>query len=95
LQGKKLLVGNGEIRVFSAEGEIFAAPTMLLHYITVHNYLPPPSFLEAVKNGPVPPMQDYFDQLTAEDHEWEETSTHSGVFERRPPRPPGGWLKQQ
>ena len=85
LADKTLLLGGAEIRVFSAEGDIFAAPTMLLHYITVHNYLPPPSFLNAVKNGPVPPMQDYFNQLKIQDYEWDATSTRDGPVERRPP----------
>lgn len=95
LKDRKLLLGDAEIRVFSAEGEIFAAPTMLLHYITVHNYLPPPSFLNAVKNGPVPPMQDYFDQLKAQDDEWVETSTREHPVERRPPLPPPSWMTKR
>lgn len=95
LKDRKLLLGDAEIRVFSADGEIFAAPTMLLHYITVHNYLPPPSFLNAVKNGPTPPMQDYFNQLKAQDYEWVETSTREHSVERRSPLRPPSWMTKR
>lgn len=95
LKGKKLLLGSAEIRIFSTKGEIYAAPNMLLHYIMVHNYLPPPSFLDAVKNGPAPPNQDYFDQLKARDYEWEETSTREHPVERRPPMDPPSWMTKR
>jgi hypothetical protein len=95
LKDKTLLLGDAEIRVFSAESQIFAAPTLLLHYITAHNYLPPTSFLNAVKNGPVPPLQDYFDQLKAQDYEWVETSTRERPVERRPPLSPPSWMAKR
>jgi hypothetical protein len=41
---------NGEIRV-SGEGIIFAAPVLIVHYIEVHNYLPPTEFLRAVEKA--------------------------------------------
>jgi hypothetical protein len=95
LNGRKLLLGGAEIRVFSSEGEIFSAPNMLLHYIAVHNYLPPPSFLAAVKNGPIPPMKDYFDQLDAQGYEWLETPTREHPAERRPPMEPPSWMTKR
>lgn len=95
LTDKALYLGSAEIRVFSPDGEIFAAPTMLLHYITVHNYLPPPVFLKAALTGPVPPMQEYLDRLKVQDSDrgdWGETMTWDGPRESRPPMPRAAWL---
>ena len=41
---------NGEIRI-SYDGLTFAAPVLLVHYIEVHGYLPPPDFLKAVEQA--------------------------------------------
>jgi hypothetical protein len=95
LTDKALHLGSAEIRVFSPAGEVFAAPTLLLHYITVHNYLPPPAFLMAVRNGPVPPMPEYFDRLKVQDSDrgdWGETMTWDGPRVRRSPMPRAAWL---
>jgi hypothetical protein len=43
--------GNGEIWIDGLGGIKYIAPTLLLHYIEVHNYLPPKEFLEAVINA--------------------------------------------
>lgn len=40
-----------EIRVIGDEA-IYAAPTLIYHYVTVHNYKPPAEFIEAVMQGP-------------------------------------------
>ncbi len=40
--------GNGEVRVKSNNGIIYVAPTLIFHYIEVHNYLPPEEFLNAI-----------------------------------------------
>ena len=92
LDDRKLLLGSAEIRVFSPEADIFAAPTLLLHYIKDHHYLPPPSFLRALENGPIPPMQDYFDFLTEQCTDWNETCITDGRLEFRPPTPPPSWM---
>lgn len=92
---KKLVLGDAEIRVFCPSGDIYAAPNMLLHYIIVHDYLPPPSFLQAVEKSPVPPHQDYFDLLRAQNYEWSETTTRDGPVERRPPLAPPSWLTKR
>ena len=39
---------NGEIRV-GVPGRTFAAPTLILHYMEAHAYLPPVEFLKAVE----------------------------------------------
>ncbi len=51
--GKPITLGNGEIRVIG-KSAIYAAPTLIFHYVTVHNYQPPNEFIEAVLNGPRP-----------------------------------------
>ena len=40
--------GNGEIRVTDAAGQVYAAPVLVLHYVTAHDYLPPEGFIDAV-----------------------------------------------
>jgi hypothetical protein len=42
--------GNGEIHVSGRAGEIFVAPSMISHYVDVHNYRPPESFVVAVES---------------------------------------------
>ncbi|MDE6313851.1 MAG: hypothetical protein K2M46_09595 [Lachnospiraceae bacterium] len=41
-------VGFYEIRVFGENNVTYAAPSMIYHYITHHNYLPPEEFIKAV-----------------------------------------------
>ncbi len=42
---------------------IYVAPTMILHYIEAHNYLPPEGFLEAVQCCPKMGSDEYFQAL--------------------------------
>jgi hypothetical protein len=42
---------NAEIRVIG-DDEIFAAPTLIYHYVTAHHYKPPEAFVTAVLRGP-------------------------------------------
>ncbi|MDH6466398.1 hypothetical protein M2302_006606 [Micromonospora sp. A200] len=44
-----LWLGNAEVRVPSAPGVMFAAPSLIWHYITAHSYRPPLEFIEAVR----------------------------------------------
>lgn len=41
-------IGNGHIKVKLDNQFSFWAPTMIHHYISVHNYLPPQAFIDAV-----------------------------------------------
>ncbi|WP_433534496.1 hypothetical protein ACQPZK_20190 [Micromonospora sp. CA-249363] len=43
--------GNGEIWLTGADGTNFAAPALIGHYVEEHRYLPPESFIEAVRTG--------------------------------------------
>ena len=40
--------GNGEIHVVGSDGTTYVAPTLIVHYIKVHKYLPPSAFIDAV-----------------------------------------------
>lgn len=42
-------LGTGEIRVSGEDGKRYAAPTLILHYIRTHSYLPPEVFIQAVR----------------------------------------------
>lgn len=50
-QGKKRLLGSGEITV-CAPTRTYATPNLVLHYIAAHGYLPPDDFVDAVMDGP-------------------------------------------
>lgn len=40
--------GNGQIRVRGKNGVWYSAPTLIYHYVTHHEYLPPQQFIDAV-----------------------------------------------
>src|SRR5262249_2131508 len=40
--------GHAEIRVVGTDGTRYAAPTLIHHYVTVHNYKPPQAFVDAL-----------------------------------------------
>jgi hypothetical protein len=42
-------LGMGEIHVRGDGGTVFAAPSLIIHYITVHDYRPPREFQDAVR----------------------------------------------
>lgn len=41
-------LGDREIRVRGPDGTLYAAPSLVAHYIAEHGYLPPPRFIDAV-----------------------------------------------
>ncbi|WP_344617624.1 hypothetical protein [Dactylosporangium salmoneum] len=41
--------GNGEYHYYAPDGEVYAAPEMILHYVTEHGYRPPEVFLESLR----------------------------------------------
>ena len=44
--------GSGEVRVRTGDGTtVLAAPTLVAHYVAVHDYRPPPDFVDAVCAG--------------------------------------------
>ncbi|WP_240617305.1 hypothetical protein [Nocardioides speluncae] len=42
-------LGMGELHVSGSDGRLYAAPSLILHYIDAHHYLPPAEFIEAVE----------------------------------------------
>jgi hypothetical protein len=72
---ESLLLGTAEIRVFSQEGQVFAAPTLIYHYMADHHYRPPTEFLNALVMGPPPDSEEYFSLLRGLNLEWARTPT--------------------
>jgi len=70
--GKRLLLGSAEIRAFSSDGRIFAAPNLIFHYVEAHKYRPPEAFVEAV--ALLPASEAYRERLTAYGMDWSENS---------------------
>lgn len=54
---------------------IYAAPTLIYHYVRTHHYNPPDEFLRALREGPRPPGQEYFDRLADLRLDWNKTSS--------------------
>jgi hypothetical protein len=50
---EQITLGNGEIRVIGSD-VVYAAPTLIYHYVVDHDYRPPQAFVEAVLAGPGP-----------------------------------------
>jgi len=46
-----VLVGHGEIRVTGDDRVTYAAPDLVVHYVTAHRYRPPQEFIDAVLAG--------------------------------------------
>ncbi|TMC97397.1 MAG: hypothetical protein E6J05_12115 [Chloroflexi bacterium] len=46
--GGDFVVGGAEIRVTGADGTVYAAPDMIIHYVERHQYKPPEQFVAAV-----------------------------------------------
>ncbi len=53
-----LSIGDGEIRVIG-QSTLYAAPTLIHHYVVEHNYKPPDEFIEAVFEGPAPGSKEH------------------------------------
>lgn len=81
--GLQLALGSAEIRVFSKEGRLFAAPNLIYHYVNTHHYRPPDEFLCALHEGPVPPEDLYFTMLQKLDLEWNWTHKHKHDLKAR------------
>ncbi|WP_238015346.1 hypothetical protein KZZ52_01550 [Dactylosporangium sp. AC04546] len=41
--------GNGEYHYYAPDGEVYAAPAMIVHYVEEHGYRPPEVFLESLR----------------------------------------------
>jgi hypothetical protein len=54
---EQLTIGSAEIRVFGQR--IYAAPTLIYHYVLEHHYQPPNDFVRGLLDGPRPPSDEY------------------------------------
>lgn len=80
--GERLVLGSAEIRVFSNHGYTYAAPNLIYHYISVHQYKPPDEFLLALARGPRPPSPEYFERLGRTGLDW---NTNSAAVQKPAP----------
>lgn len=80
--GENLWLGSAEVRVFSSSGDVYAAPTLIYHYVADHKYAPPEEFIRALSEGPTPPAQEYFERLSELGLEWRMTSAPAERPER-------------
>jgi hypothetical protein len=72
-KGESLLLGSAEIRVFGKGDTIYAAPTLIYHYVAAHEYKPPEEFIRALREGPLPASQEYVDRLQKLSLKWHAT----------------------
>jgi len=66
-----ITLGSAEIRVFGVNGAIYAAPTLIHHYVSEHDYAPPEEFVQAVLAGSAPPDPSYLNRLRDIKLAWE------------------------
>ena len=64
------LLGFSEIRIFGAPGRVYAAPNLVLHYMSLHHYAPPEEFIDALMKCPDPTSIEYVGLLTQSGVEW-------------------------
>lgn len=76
--GERLLLGTSELRVFSGSGAVYAAPTLVYHYVAAHQYAPPDEFVRCVLEEPGPPDRAYFDRLERLGLRWRATPAPQG-----------------
>ena len=49
--GQSIVLGHAEVWVPDSEGQlIFAAPSLIYHYVVEHHYLPPQTYIEAIRS---------------------------------------------
>jgi hypothetical protein len=63
--------------------DVYSAPNLVYHYVHAHCYKPPDEFLTALREGPRPQDQKYFQSLEKLELEWRLTPSESPtVFKR-------------
>jgi len=71
--GNVLKLGSAEIRVFGNDGLIYAAPNLVFHYVTAHQYKLPDRFIGALRSGPSPGSVEYQRKLSDLGLRWTKT----------------------
>lgn len=61
--GEKRDVGYYEMRVWARDGKVYAAPSLIFHYITCHGYKPPQEFIDAVLESEEPDSGEYYQKV--------------------------------
>ena len=61
--GKELRLGAAEVWVPGNNGIVYIAPNLVYHYVTVHDYMPPREFIDAVLDSPQPNTSAYIEFL--------------------------------
>lgn len=59
VDGEKILLGFGEIRVIGPDGTVYAAPDLVIDRVAEGSYAPPAEFVNAVMKGVDPDSEDY------------------------------------
>jgi hypothetical protein len=80
---EKLVLGSAEVRIFSDEGNIYAAPNLIYHYVLSHHYCPPQEFIDAVRLGSRPESKEYLDRLAESGWAWTPTEAPNSRTGRR------------
>jgi hypothetical protein len=65
--GDDLRIGSTEIWIPDLEGGFYASPSMIIHYIEVHDYHPPSEYIESIKKFDVNSefyAQDIYEDLS-------------------------------
>jgi hypothetical protein len=52
-------MGSGEVWIFGGNGQAYAAPSLIYHYVVNHRYMPPEEFIQATLESPLPESLEY------------------------------------
>lgn len=61
--GEERKVGYYEMRVWARNGKVYAAPSLIFHYISCHGYKPPQEFIDAVLEAEDPDSDEYYQKV--------------------------------
>lgn len=61
--GERRNAGYYEMRVWGKNGKVYAAPSLIFHYITCHQYKPPQEFIDAVMEAEDPDSEEYYQKV--------------------------------
>ena len=51
------------MRVWGKDGNVYAAPSLIFHYILQHGYQPPQEFIDAVMDSENPDSDEYYQKV--------------------------------
>ncbi len=56
---ERLRLGSAEVHVMGRDGQVYAAPDLIYHYVVAHHYCPPEEFIQGVMETPLPGTSEY------------------------------------